>query len=101
MGTATPEGLVKRDVKKYLSSLPLCWFYMPVQNGMGVTGIPDILACINGRFVGIETKAPGKLGTVTANQAMQLDSIRKAAGYSIVIQSVDDLKVWLEKMDLI
>ena len=97
----TPEGRVKRDVKKYLSSLPLCWFYMPVQNGMGITGIPDILACINGRFVGIETKAPGKLNTVTVNQAMQLDNIRKAAGFSIVVDSVHDLKIWLEKMGLV
>ena len=56
----TPEGKVKDKIRKFLKELPRCWHFAPVSNGMGVAGIPDILCVIDGRFVGIECKAPGK-----------------------------------------
>lgn len=89
----TPEGKVKRDVKKFLIEIG-AWFYMPVQNGMGVTGIPDFIVCINGRFVAIETKAPGKLSNLSANQQAQLASISRAGGATLVADSVDTVKVF-------
>lgn len=86
---ATPEGKVKAKIKAYLKTVPDCWFYMPVQNGMGVVGIPDIVACIQGRFVGIETKAPGREGNVTANQRANLDAIVAAGGIAFVVSDLD------------
>jgi hypothetical protein len=79
----TPEGKVKAAVKKLLAKYG-AYYYMPVQNGMGVVGIPDIIACLDGRFIAIETKAPGRLSTVTANQRRQLDLIAQAGGIAIV-----------------
>ena len=55
----TPESIVKAGVEKVLAEFG-AWYYMPVQNGMGVSGIPDFIACIDGKFIAIETKAPGK-----------------------------------------
>lgn len=81
---------MKAGVKKTLTSLG-AWFYMPVQNGMGVVGIPDIIACIDGRLVAIETKAPGKRKNVTPNQANQLNAILAAGGVSLVIDDPADL----------
>lgn len=92
----TPEGRVKAGVKKTLTSLG-AWFYMPVQNGMGVVGIPDIIACIDGRLVAIETKAPGKLSNVTPNQANQLNMILAAGGVALVIDNPNDLLPQLAK----
>lgn len=86
---ATPEGKVKAKIKSYLKTVPDCWFYMPVQNGMGVVGIPDIVACIQGRFVGIETKAPGKENNVTANQRANLDAITASGGVAFVSSDLD------------
>jgi hypothetical protein len=40
----TPEGKVKKAVKEYLQSIG-AWYYMPVTNGMGRVGCPDILVC--------------------------------------------------------
>ena len=96
----TPEGRVKADVKKFLVSIG-AWFYMPVQNGMGVVGIPDIICCIKGRFVAIETKAPGKIANVSANQRAQLERIVGAGGLSIVADDVDTVKVILHMSGLI
>lgn len=80
----TPEGKVKAKVKKILEKHG-AYYYMPVQNGMGVVGIPDIIACLNGRFIAIETKAPGKKKNVTPNQQRQLDLIAEAGGVALVI----------------
>lgn len=87
----TPEGKVKAAVKKYLNTLPGCWHYSPMQNGMGITGLPDIVAVINGRFVGIECKAPGKEKNTTANQDRVLDAIRRAGGVAFVASSVEQV----------
>lgn len=52
----TPEGRVKRMVievlRKYKS-----WYFFPAANGMGRSGIPDIITIVAGQFVGIEVKA--------------------------------------------
>jgi hypothetical protein len=96
----TPEGAVKDKVKKILKDLD-AWYYMPVQNGMGVVGIPDFVACINGRFVGIECKAPGKENTVTANQQRQIDGIIAAGGVALVISEPEKLSIALWQLNLI
>ena len=36
-----------------------CWRFMPVQTGYGSPAL-DYLLCFKGRFIAIETKAPGK-----------------------------------------
>lgn len=88
---ATPEGKVKDQVRKFLKAQRV-WYYQPVQNGMGVVGIPDFVCCWNGRFLGIETKAPGKRGDTTANQKRVLAEIADHGGYSIVVDDVEQLK---------
>jgi hypothetical protein len=87
----TPEGKVKNAVRALLKQEGI-WFYQPVQNGMGVVGIPDFICCHHGRFLAIETKAPGKRNNLTPNQRRVLDQIAKHGGDSIVVDNIDDLK---------
>jgi hypothetical protein len=86
----TPEGKVKAAVKKYLREQDV-WFWMPVSNGMGQVGIPDFICCFNGTFIAIETKAPGKLSGVTANQQRVIDEIKSHGGLALVVDNVDSL----------
>ena len=91
----TPEGKVKAKVKQVLSKFGT-WHYMPVQNGLGRTGIPDFIGCMPivitpdmvgkrlGLFVAVETKAPGKVGSTTHNQDRELRGIHEAGGVAIV-----------------
>lgn len=51
------------------------------------TGVPDILACINGRFVAIEDKADN--GRPTLLQLVNLQKIRNAGGYGILLYPKD------------
>lgn len=87
----TPEAKVKKAVKEYLKSID-AWYYMPVSNGMGRVGCPDILVCWEGRFIGIETKAPGKRGNVTPNQEREIDEISSANGLAVVVDDVEQVK---------
>ena len=87
----TPEGKVKKQVKEYLKSIG-AWYYMPVSNGMGRVGCPDILVCYQGLFMAFETKAPGKIRNVTANQQREIDDIQRVNGLARVVDDVEQVK---------
>lgn len=87
----TPEGRVKAAVRKWLDARGV-WYYMPVQTGMGKTGIPDFVCCWGGRFLAIETKAPGKRANLSANQERQIQEIHKAGGAAVVIDDAAQLE---------
>jgi len=95
----TPEGKVKDSVKQFLKERG-AWFFMPVSNGMGQVGIPDIIVCYKGVFVAIETKAPGKVTNVTSNQERVLHAIRLNDGFAFVVDSSDDLKLLFDSIDV-
>lgn len=82
----TPEAKVKASVKKLLDTHDV-YHFSPYQAGMGRAGIPDIIACHKGRFLGIEVKA-GK-GTTTALQDRELSRINTAGGIAIVINETN------------
>ena len=88
---ATPEVLVKRQIKKILKDARV-YFAMPIGSGYGNAGVPDFLVCHHGRFIGIEAKA-GK-GKTTALQDKNLNDIRESGGVAIVIyeHNIDELK---------
>jgi hypothetical protein len=65
------------------------WYFMPMQNGFGVVGIPDFICCIDGLFFTVETKAPGKRDNTTPNQQRVMREILEHGGYAIV---ADDAK---------
>ncbi len=94
----TPEGKVKKKVKEYLQSIG-AWYYMPVSNGMGRVGCPDILVCYKGLFMAFETKAPGKIKNVTANQQREIDEIQRANGLAHVVDDVEQVKSLLDTIE--
>jgi VRR-NUC domain len=95
----TPESIVKADVKKLLKARGI-WYYLPVSNGMGQHGIPDFICCVppTGKFLAIETKAPGKIRTVTPLQERAIGNIREARGWAIVIDDVLNLIDFLDEV---
>jgi hypothetical protein len=65
---------------------------LPQQEGLlGRVGIPDFICCYRGTFIAIETKAPGKMHTVTPNQQRVIDEIQRHGGLAVVADSVDSL----------
>lgn len=53
-------------------------------------GLPDIIACYKGRFVGLEVKDPHTGYKATPLQLHTLDEIRKHDGTAAVIYSVEE-----------
>ena len=91
----TPEFKVKLAVKKILDELGI-YHFSPFMAGMGRAGVPDIIACHEGRFLGIECKA-GK-GKTTALQDRELNAIAAAGGYTFVARetNLEELRDELE-----
>lgn len=87
MVKSTPEGKVKKKLLDFLKSLGGdCFFYMPVQNGMGQSGIPDIMAIIKGVPFAFECKATPKQHP-TVLQAYALDRIHRARGFAWIVDN--------------
>jgi hypothetical protein len=91
----TPEKKVKDAVKKILNAHG-AYYFSPVTGGFGTSGVPDIVACIKGKFIGIETKA--KKGKATALQEKNLMSIMNTGGLAVLVNEhgIETLKMFLD-----
>lgn len=52
-------------------------------SGISKTGVPDLIACVNGVFIGIEVKAPN--GVVSKLQEYNLKQIHMAGGVGLIL----------------
>jgi hypothetical protein len=82
----TPEGKVKKAIRKVLDKYPESYWFWPVPYGYGESSI-DVLGCHYGAFVGIEAKKPGE--DPTPLQREKLRRIDGALGVTFVIDGVD------------
>lgn len=105
---ATPEGRVKDAVHKFLREIgciragtsehnwpekPEGWYYMPVKAAaFGVNGIPDFVGHYRGRFFSIETKAPGKVENLSANQVNRIRELSVSGGVAVVVDDVSQVR---------
>lgn len=80
------EKWVKQQVVKMLKERHVYYFF-PVANAYTSIGVPDIVACIRGRFVGIECKAGNN--RVTELQLRNLEAIRDNSGIALVVNEND------------
>jgi hypothetical protein len=99
---STPEGLIKKDVKRILNEYDV-YYFMPVQMGYGAAGL-DFHCIIKWKKIPIafmvETKAPGK--ELTARQSFLSQSLLE--NYNVITFIVDSpssllkLERWLQKI---
>lgn len=82
----TPEKKVKTKVKRILDKLG-AYHCSPATGGYGASGVPDIIACWQGKFIGIECKANGN--TPTALQQKHLRDISIAKGKALLIDETN------------
>lgn len=95
----TPEGRVKRKAVAELQKLGM-YIFFPATGGFGRSGVPDIVCCYKGKFIGIECKANGN--KPTALQQSNLEEIVNNGGIAIVVDetSVFNLKQIIEETNL-
>lgn len=77
------EKQFENKIKKYLKDHGA--YFLKYWAGAQFTksGVPDILACVNGYFVGIEVKAQN--GKPSELQLYNIRQIRKAGGFAYVV----------------
>ena len=94
MTTTVKEARLRTNIVKKLTAYSGFWFVTHADN-LGTSGLPDIVGCYNGRFVGLEVKVPGKEHTLTARQSRILAKINAAGGIGAMVTTVD------QAMDLV
>jgi Holliday junction resolvase len=87
----TAEGKVKDAVVKILKDRGAYYFF-PVTGGFGRSGVPDVVACYEGQFIGIECKAGNN--EPTALQHAELAKIDKAKGVTMIVN--ENNVAWIE-----
>ncbi len=94
--------MLERDIvaaiKKYLASLGCGVFFWKEHGGpYGTSGVPDIIICYKGRFIGMECKLPG--GRLTELQKRAIEKINRAGGIARRVESVADAMAVIQQAD--
>lgn len=80
------EKRFENKIKKFLEDNG-CWYVKFFANAYTKAGVPDLLACCNGKFVAIEVKAEN--GRPSELQLHNIEEIKKAGGIAIVLYPKD------------
>ena len=94
------EKNIETDIKKWLSKQGYYFFKVHGSSFM-LPGIPDIVCCINGFFVGIEVKNKGKLYNQSEQQKIHEQLIIKNKGVYILADSLKTVQEKLCKLEII
>ena len=90
------KDLVKK-ISDYLKTENDLFFWKEHGGQFGTAGIPDLIVCYKGRFIGLECKV-GK-NTATALQQQTIRQILKAGGYAVVVKSVGEVKAIIQAFE--
>lgn len=93
----TEEGELKTRIRRYLTDRSIYW--ANIQAGPGSKpGDPDIVMCLDGRFVGIEAKA--RKGVQSDIQRKRQKEIEKSKGRYYIVRSMEDIERITEGEDV-
>ena len=90
------EADVKRKVVAYLKTVPDLWFAPVVGSRFGKRGVPDLLICYCGLFVGLELKVPGR--GASALQIHEGKTICAAGGAWLTTSDLNEVKRFLAEI---
>lgn len=87
------ERDITRQIRGYLKmKVPCHWKQW---QGLGSTpGVPDVVGCYRGRFIGIEIKTPQ--GRMSPHQEKWRQLIEEAGGIYIMARSFEDVIAYFE-----
>lgn len=82
------ESVLVKDIIEMLRTDFQGFYFKSHGGAYQVVGLPDIIGCYKGRFIGIEVKLPGKEATFTRIQKDRIDKITRAGGVGFMTTSV-------------
>jgi len=92
------EKAITAAIMRYLKTVPRCFCWKQHGGQYGTAGLPDIICCVNGRFVAFEVKTPS--GKLTKLQESTITKINAAKGNAYKVTSVEDVKNILEYLEV-
>lgn len=81
------EKVFENEIKKFLNKLPNTWYFKYWAGPYSKSGIPDIIACVNGHFVAMEVKAEN--GQASELQKRNIKLIEKSNGVAWIVYPKD------------
>ena len=90
------ESDLIKQISTYLKTIPNLFFWKEHGGMYGTAGIPDIIVCYQGRFIGFEAKI-GR-NTETTLQSQTIKAILRAGGYAMVVRSVREVREVIEAL---
>ena len=93
------ESDIVRAIMKYLKNVPGCFCWKEHGGMYGTAGIPDVIACINGRFVAFEVKT--ETGKLTKLQEITIQKIRNARGQAFKVTSAAEVAAILKELEVL
>lgn len=87
------EKNIVAAILRHLKARPCCFAWKTHGGMYGTSGIPDIIACVDGRFAAFEVKQPGR--KLTALQESSIEKIRAAGGLACMVTSVKEVQAAL------
>lgn len=75
------EAVFKKRLMAKLKKIPLSWWESV--NQVSVIGTPDILGCVNSKFVAIECKRNNK-SKISPMQKIKLENINRCKGLALL-----------------
>lgn len=91
------EKDIVNQIMRYLKTMPGCFAWKQHGGQFGTAGLPDIILCLNGRFVALEVKTPS--GKLTKLQESTLTKIKDAKGEAYKVTSLQEVKEILENLN--
>ena len=91
------EKIFENKIKRYLTENGI-WFVKFFANTFTKSGIPDILACVNGHFLGIEVKS--EIGRPSPLQLHHIEKIKQSGGHALVVKpsQFEELKKLIQEL---
>jgi Holliday junction resolvase len=90
------EKDITAAIMRYLKVVPNCFAWKEHGGQYGTAGLPDIIACIGGKFVAFEVKTP--VGKLTKLQESTIAKINAAKGQAFKVTSLQEVREIVENL---
>ncbi len=91
------ESNLQKKVLKYIRTTYKqdAWFLNVAGSAVQRSGVPDIICCIKGHFIGLELKREDGSGRPSQQQLIECNKIMQAGGDAIVSQDFEEIKKFI------
>ena len=84
-------------IMRYLKTVLYCFCWKQHGGQFGTAGLPDIICCINGRFVAFEVKTSS--GKLTKLQDITIQKINAAKGEAYKVTSLQEVREIIQNLN--